>query len=45
MKTSLDTVLQAVEAYQDTILAAERHIWKNPESGYKECMEIQGHRQ
>ena len=36
MKTSLDTVLQAVEAYQDTILAAERHIWKNPESGYKE---------
>ena len=36
MKQSLDTVLQAVEAYQDTILAAERHIWKNPESGYKE---------
>ena len=36
MKTSLDTVLQAVEAYRDTILAAERHIWKNPESGYKE---------
>ena len=36
MKQSLDTVLQAVEAYRDTILAAERHIWKNPESGYKE---------
>lgn len=36
MKQSLDSVLQAVEAYQDTILAAERHIWKNPESGYKE---------
>ena len=36
MKQSLDTVLQAVDSYQDTILAAERHIWKNPESGYKE---------
>ena len=36
MKKSLDAVLQAVEAYQDTILAAERHIWKNPESGYRE---------
>ena len=36
MKKSLDTILQAVDAYQDTILAAERHIWKNPESGYKE---------
>ena len=36
MKKSLDAVLQGVEAYQDTILAAERHIWKNPESGYKE---------
>ena len=35
MKKSLDAVLQGVEAYQDTILAAERHIWKNPESGYK----------
>ena len=36
MKTSLDIVLRAVESFQDTILAAERHIWKNPESGYKE---------
>ena len=36
MKQSVDIVLQAVEAYQDTILAAERHIWKHPESGYKE---------
>ena len=36
MKKSLDAVLQGVEAYQDTILAAERHIWKNPEPGYKE---------
>ena len=37
MKQSLDTVLQAVEACQDTILAAERHIWKHPETGFKEC--------
>ena len=36
MKQSYDTVLQAVESYQDTILAAERHIWKNPETGFKE---------
>ena len=36
MKQSLDTVLQAVESYQDTILEAERYIWKNPEPGYKE---------
>ena len=36
MKRSLDTVLQAVEAYRDAILAAERHIWKNPEPGYRE---------
>ena len=36
MKQSLDAVLQGVEAYRDTILAAERHIWRNPESGYKE---------
>ncbi len=36
MKKSLDAVLQAVEACQDTILAAERYIWKNPEPGYRE---------
>ena len=36
MKQSLEPILQAVEAYQETILAAERHIWNNPESGYKE---------
>ncbi len=29
-------VLQAVENYQDTILAAERHIWAHPETGYRE---------
>ena len=36
MSNSMDAVLQAVEAYKDTILAAERHIWKNPETGYRE---------
>ena len=36
MNTSLDIALQAVETYQDTILAAERHIWQNPETGYRE---------
>ena len=25
-----------VERYKDMILAAERHIWKNPEAGYRE---------
>ncbi len=25
-----------VDRHRDTILAAERHIWKNPETGYKE---------
>ena len=32
----LNNMLQAVEAYQEDILAAERHIWKNPEPGYRE---------
>lgn len=36
MSVSLNCALQAVENYKDTILAAERHIWNNPESGYKE---------
>ena len=36
MKQSLDNILQSVEAYQDIILAVERHIWRNPESGYRE---------
>ena len=26
----------AVEKYTDKILEAERYIWKNPETGYKE---------
>ena len=25
-----------VEKYKDAVLAAERHIWKNPEPGYRE---------
>ena len=36
MQKSMDTVLQAVETCKDTILAAERHIWHNPETGYRE---------
>ena len=36
MKQPLTIVLQAIEQYKDTILAAERHIWNNPEPGYKE---------
>lgn len=32
----LNKMLQAVEAYREDILAAERHIWKNPEPGYRE---------
>ena len=31
-----ETVLRAVEAARPTILAAERHIWRNPEPGYRE---------
>lgn len=36
MNTKIDTLFQAVEAYKDTILAAERYLWKHPEPGYKE---------
>lgn len=36
MGTTIETVLQAVETHRNAILAAERHIWKNPESGYRE---------
>lgn len=32
----MDRLLQAVEQHKDTILAVERHIWKNPETGYRE---------
>jgi len=36
MNTTMNTLYNAVEAYKDQILAAERHIWKNPETGYRE---------
>ena len=29
-------IIQAVEKHRTLILEAERHIWKNPETGYKE---------
>ena len=29
-------ILEAIENGKDGILAAERHIWKNPEPGYRE---------
>ncbi len=29
-------ILQAIENHKEEILAAERHIWKNPETGYRE---------
>ena len=32
----LQEMLNGVENYRETILAAERHIWKNPETGYRE---------
>ena len=32
----LQEMLNGVEAYRENILAAERHIWKNPETGYRE---------
>ncbi len=30
------TILEAIENEKDTILTAERYIWKNPETGYRE---------
>ncbi len=32
----MDAIRSAVEKYKDMILEAERYIWKNPETGYKE---------
>ena len=32
----LQEMLNGIEAYRENILAAERHIWKNPETGYRE---------
>ena len=31
-----DMIMKAVEKYRDLILAAQKKIWENPESGYKE---------
>ena len=36
MNANLDILYQAVENQKDLILAAERYIWNNPESGYRE---------
>lgn len=36
MEKQYELLFDAVDAYQDNILAAERHIWKNPETGYRE---------
>ncbi|MBO5778498.1 MAG: amidohydrolase [Clostridia bacterium] len=33
---SYERLYQAVEKHKDMILEAERHIWKNPEPGYRE---------
>ena len=32
----MEEMLQAIQAQEKMILAAERHIWKNPETGYRE---------
>ena len=32
----MENVINAVEKYRSLILEAERYIWKNPETGYKE---------
>lgn len=36
MERNYEKLFDAVEKYKDLILAAERQIWNNPESGYKE---------
>ena len=33
---NLSLIFEAIEQHKDKILAAERHIWKNPETGYRE---------
>jgi metal-dependent amidase/aminoacylase/carboxypeptidase family protein len=32
----MEAIIKAVEKHRDLILEAERHIWKNPETGYRE---------
>ncbi len=36
MDTKIHALYDAVESNKEMILAAERHIWKNPEPGYRE---------
>ncbi len=36
MKEQFQVLFDAVEQNKEMILAAERHIWKNPETGFKE---------
>lgn len=36
MSKNTNAMLQTIEQYKSSILAAERHIWKNPEPGYRE---------
>ncbi len=36
MKNQIDLIERAVEKHRQMILDAERYIWKNPETGYKE---------
>ena len=36
MEVKLQALLDAVENSKDRVLAAERHMWNNPESGFKE---------
>ena len=35
-KKHVDFLMKSVEANRDLMLAAERHIWANPETGYRE---------
>ena len=36
MKTPITTLFNTVESAKELILSAERYLWKNPESGYRE---------
>lgn len=36
MKSHIDRLFQVVENHKSRILSAERHMWKNPETGFRE---------
>ena len=36
MDRKFNALFDAVEQEKDRILTAERHLWKHPESGYRE---------